>query len=178
MYKVISISLKDEKLIQAVERFKESGGNISGLVCKLLWHYFFGENNHEEVSKEELFLLDVKAKIEEFEKWKNEVMPKIQELEQQLKAKAEKREEDERLIEKLKKESFQDVADPKKWFEEAEIDAKRFGKRPEDFIKARLRSFANENNLSYLQPVKLLKISFAFSSAWNIRRRLRKSYKS
>ncbi len=155
MYKVISISIKDKKLISAIEQFKSSGGNLSGLVSKLLENYFFGDDNKEIITKEMMLLLDIKKKLDEFLRWKEKILPKLQELEEKLKKEQEIKETEENLhlIRELREIVFTDdlAKTPEEFF-------KRFEGREHDLsraVKTLLSSWASEKQISYPEAVKL-----------------------
>ena len=147
-YKVISVSLKNQLIIQHLEEFKRSGGNVSGLIESLLEQYFLNNTNRELLTKEMMTLLEIKNKLEEFLKWKEEIEPKLFEIEEKLKEKQEKQQLEEQLplIRKLRDVVFDDIQ-----------DILNNGKivSPEQAIKARLTTFATEHKLSYPESVEL-----------------------
>lgn len=142
-----SFSLTDEYLIQKVKEFKESGGNLSGLISALLKNYFEGEISIKQFSKEllkvkELYneLLEYKEKFEEWEK-------RLKELEQLLQEKEEKKREEkyQPLIKKLREQVFDDLEDL--------LNNRRVN--PAHAIKVRLSVFASENNISLPEAKQL-----------------------
>ena len=147
-YKVISISLKNQLIIHHLEEFKRNGGNVSGLIESLLEQYFLNNNSKELLTKEMMTLLEIKGKLEEFLRWKEEIEPKLFEIEEKLKEKQEKEllEEQLPLLRKLREIVFHDIED----LLEYDYYKQRQGlPPPENAIKIRLTTFATEHNLSY-----------------------------
>ena len=133
--KIYSFSVRDDKLLSAIEEFRESGGNLSGLICSLLKHYFFSSGNNKEViTKEMMLLLDIKRKMDEFLQWREEILPKIKELEEQLKQKQEQQELQDALplIRELHEIVFEDLQD----YEKFEAYCMWIGREPKPFHPA------------------------------------------
>lgn len=153
MRRNFAFSVTDEKLILAIEKFKKEGGNLSGLIVKLLENYFFEDNNKEIITEEMMLLLEIKKRLEEFEKWKEEIIPKIQELEEQLRKQQEEKETEENLylIRMLREVVFDEIANEgfEKWASEVKFNT------PENAIKARLHKFAAEHKLTFPEAKKL-----------------------
>jgi|Deesub1362A_J573_1020465.scaffolds.fasta_scaffold05298_10 hypothetical protein len=157
MRSVFSFGVNDSNLVEAINEFKARGGNLSGLINYLLKNYFFGDGNHERIlTKEMMFLNEIKDKLQEFEEWKKEILPKIEKLEEELSKKQEmkQQEEDASIITLLRETKFSDfIDDPIKKLEDMEFMTKKIGKTPRDAINARLDAFALENKI----PVEKVK---------------------
>jgi DNA-binding transcriptional MerR regulator len=152
--KIYSFSVRDDKLLSAIEEFRKNGGNLSGLICNLLHHYFFSNNNNKEIiTKEMMLLLEIKKRLDEFLQWREEVLPKLQELEEKLKQKQEQQELQDALplIRELQLHVFDDIQD----YANFEARCRRTGREPKDAIKARLSAWASEKQLSYPEAVNL-----------------------
>jgi len=153
-----SFSVRDDKLVSAIEEYKKSGGNLSGLISNLLYHYFFGNSSKEVISKEMLFLFDIKAKLDEFMQWREEILPKLHELEAKLKEKQEIKETEDNLhlIRELREVVFEDLQD----FNSFKSRCLKFGREPDDAIKVRLNSWASDKNISNPVAVQLFYKAF------------------
>lgn len=152
MRRNFAFSVTDEGLILAIEKFKQEGGNLSGLIVRLLENYFFGDNN-KIITKEMLTLLEIKKKLDDWDKWRQEIIPKIQELEKKLNEKQEAKETEENLplIRELREIVFEDLQD----YGRFESQCQKVGRKPEDAIKARLAAWAVEKKISYPEAVNL-----------------------
>ncbi|WP_456329619.1 hypothetical protein [Archaeoglobus sp.] len=149
-----SFSVTDEKLAVAIKSFRDSGGNLSKLICNLLQHYFFGDNNSKELlTKEMVKLLEIEKKINEFWEWADKIKPEIQELKEKLAEKQEQQELQDALplIRELHEIVFEDLQD----YEEFEAHCRRLAREPADAIKVRLSKWAAEKQLSMPQAVNL-----------------------
>jgi len=148
---VYSFRVNDRGLDEAIKDFRTKGGNLSGLICYLLNNYFFGDNQRERAITQELKLIhDCLNRIEEFEKWKAEYLPKIIELENKLKENQQIKQEEEEasIVTLLVETKFEDfLEDPLEKFRDMERSARRTGGRVEDHILARLRAFSMEQNI-------------------------------
>ncbi|WP_290595874.1 MULTISPECIES: hypothetical protein [unclassified Archaeoglobus] len=155
MRAVYSFGVNDPKLVEAINAFKDNGGNLSKLICNLLEHYFFGGNNKEIITKEMLKLLEIEKRLNEFYEWAEKITPEIQELKQRL----EKKQEQEKikdelpLIRELQLTVFTDdlAKTPEEFF-------KRFEGRDNDLrrsVKVLLSNWASEKQLSYPEAVNL-----------------------
>lgn len=160
MRAVYSFGVNDSRLVEAINAFKESGGNLSKLICNLLEHYFFGNNDKEVITKEMLLLLDIKKKIEEFYEWREEILPKIEELEAKIKEKQEEEQikNEQPPIEELRNDVFRDILE--EGFENFSRRIQRLGRRPEDAIKTRLNSWASEKQIPFPKAVELFSRAF------------------
>ncbi|AIY91137.1 hypothetical protein [Geoglobus acetivorans] len=144
MAKVYSFSVPDSEtqLISILDELKARKA-LSHEVVRILKVFYQGSNhNRELISKELMTLLEIKNKLEEFMKWKEEIEPKILEMEEKLKEKQEKEEIEKNLplIRKLREVVFDDIH-----------EIMNNGKivSPEQAIKARLTTFATEHKLNY-----------------------------
>ena len=122
------------------------------MIESLLEQYFLGNNNKETLTKEMMLLLEIKKKLEEFEKWKAEVLPKLKELEEKLKEKQEEVEskDSSQLIRKLREQVFDDLVDL--------LNSRRVN--PAHAIKTRLHVFATENGITFPEAKKLFLRAF------------------
>ncbi|WP_456477911.1 hypothetical protein [Geoglobus ahangari] len=149
MAKVYSFSVPDSEtqLIAILDELKARKA-LSHELVRILKVFYQGSNhNRELISKELMTLLEIKNKLEEFMKWKEEIEPKLLEMEEKLKEKQEKEEIEKNLplLRKLKEVVFDDISDI--------LNDRRI--QPEQAIKARLTTFATEHKLSYPEAVSL-----------------------
>ncbi len=152
-----SFSVTDESLAEAIKAFRARGGNLSALINNLLQNYFFGGNSGDIITKEMLLLLEIKKKLEEFEKWKNEITPKIKELEERVWEKQEQQQNQDEHI-KLLRELFNDLLEHGTMLNNLLI-SKRYEELG-DKVESRLTVFAAENQLSLPQAKELFYLAF------------------
>jgi len=157
---IISISIKDERLKTALSEFKRSGGNISGLISSLLEHYFFGGGDKESVTKEVVLLHEIRKRLDEFEAWRDEIIPELQELEEKLqeKQKEEQMQREQPLIQELREKVFADLVDISSL--ELWDRARNIGKDPDVMIRARLSPWAVKKDLSLAEAAQLFLRAF------------------
>jgi len=148
MAKVYSFSVPDDEvqLIAILDELK-SRKMLSHEIVKLLKTFYLGrDHNTELISKEMLMLLEIKKKLEEYEKWRQEILLKLTELEEKLKQKQEEKQTEDDLshIRILREVHFDDIDKIRESINNGAdlIDLSRQ-------IKARLNGFATERGLSY-----------------------------
>lgn len=160
-YKVISISLKNQLVIHYLEEFKRNGGNVSGLIESLLEKYFLNSDRDKELlTKEMMTLLEIKDKLNEFLKWKEEIEPKLSELEQKLREKQEQQKQIDQapLIRELRHVVFEDL--DREGLENFKATCRRIGRDPQQAIMVRLSTFAAEKNISIEEAKELFLKAF------------------
>jgi len=160
MYRIISISVKNEKLTAALEEFKRNGGNISGLITSLLERYFFGNDSRESITKETMLLHEIRKRLDEFSTWRDEILPELQQLEEKLQEKQEEEQlqKEQPLIQELRERVFADLGDnPAK---ELQSRAREIGKDPVEMVRARLSPWAVKKNLSLKDAAELFLEAF------------------
>jgi len=160
MYRIVSISVKDERIMSALEEFKRNGGNVSGLITSLLERYFFGNDSRESITKETMLLHEVRKRIDEFEAWRDEILPELQELEEKLQEtqKEEQMQREQPLVQELREYVFADLVDISG--KELRSRAREIGKDPVEMIRARLSPWAVKKDLSSRDAAKLFLRAF------------------
>lgn len=150
-FKVYSISVKDERLIETIDAFKESGGNLSGLTEKLYREYFFGDSN-QSITEEYLKIREIERGLKEWEKWKENIVKELEELKKKIEIEQEIKETEEQLdlIRILEDYVFEDIKQ-----EGYHVWSARLRVEPEQAISMRLSKFAVDNRISMKEAKEL-----------------------
>lgn len=151
--------MTDATLAEKIGAFKKSGGNLSRLIQRLLAHYFSDNGSTAEISRDLIFILDIKEKIEEFENWRREILPKLEFFERKLKEEEKQRDKNQNeLIKLLKEKYFEDLV--QEGYEKFESRCVTSCGDAESAIEIRLSAFAADCGLTLPQAKKLFLRAF------------------